>query len=61
MALGASAVIDTRLTPDWSFAALELTDGRGVDHILKTIGGDNLSQSAAAVASGGRIAQIGFL
>jgi len=60
-ALGASAVIDTSLTPDWSVAALELTDGRGVDHVLEIIGGDNLSQSAAALASGGRIAQIGFL
>jgi len=60
-ALGASAVIDTSLTPDWSVVALELTGGRGVDHVLEIIGGDNLSQSAAALASGGRIAQIGFL
>ncbi|WP_338056174.1 zinc-binding dehydrogenase [Telmatospirillum siberiense] len=29
--------------------------------MLELIGGDNLSQSAAALASGGRIAQIGFL
>ncbi|HEY0198464.1 MAG TPA: NAD(P)-dependent alcohol dehydrogenase [Rhodanobacter sp.] len=60
-ALGASAVIDTSSTPDWSVAALDLTDGRGVDHVLEIIGGDNLSQSAASLASGGRIAQIGFL
>ncbi len=60
-ALGASAVIDTSATPDWSNAALELTDGRGADHVLELIGGDNLRQSAAALASGGRIAQIGFL
>ncbi|CUX58857.1 MULTISPECIES: zinc-binding dehydrogenase [Agrobacterium] len=45
----------------WSAAALGLTDGRGVDHVLELIGGDNLHQSAAALASGGRIAQIGFL
>jgi NADPH:quinone reductase-like Zn-dependent oxidoreductase len=60
-ALGASAVIDTTRTPDWSEAALALTDGRGVDHVLELIGGDNLRQSAAALASGGRIAQIGFM
>ena len=60
-ALGASGFIDTSLTADWSTAALELTDGRGVDHVLEVIGGDNLRQSAAALASGGRISQIGFL
>lgn len=60
-ALGAFGVIDTRANPDWSFSALDLTDGRGVDHVLELIGGDNISQSAAALASGGRIAQIGFM
>lgn len=28
---------------------------------FELVGGDNISQSAAALASGGRIAQIGFL
>lgn len=60
-ALGAFGGIDTRANPDWSAGALDLTDGRGVDHVLELIGGDNISQSAAALASGGRIAQIGFL
>lgn len=60
-ALGASDVIDTTSTPEWSTRALALTEGRGVDHILELIGGDNLRQSAEALASGGRIAQIGFL
>ncbi|MCW6506418.1 zinc-binding dehydrogenase [Hyphomicrobiales bacterium BP6-180914] len=60
-ALGATAVIDTSANPNWSVAALELTGGRGVDHVLEIIGGDNVSQSAATLASAGRIAQIGFL
>ncbi|MBD3817396.1 NAD(P)-dependent alcohol dehydrogenase [Brevundimonas diminuta] len=60
-ALGAWGTIDTGATPDWSGAALELTDGRGLDHVLELIGGDNIGQSAAALASGGRIAQIGFM
>lgn len=60
-ALGAFGVIDTRANPDWSVSALDLTDGHGVDHVLELIGGDNISQSAAALASGGRIAQIGFM
>jgi NADPH:quinone reductase-like Zn-dependent oxidoreductase len=60
-ALGAFGVIDTRANPDWSAAALDLTDGRGVDHVLELIGGDNISRSAVALTSGGRIAQIGFM
>lgn len=60
-ALGAFGVIDTSSSPDWSVSALDLTNGRGVDHVLELIGGDNISQSAAALASGGRIAQIGFM
>lgn len=60
-ALGAFGVIDTRANPDWSVSALDLTDGHGVDHVLELIGGDNIGKSAAALASGGRIAQIGFM
>ncbi|WP_246172975.1 zinc-dependent alcohol dehydrogenase family protein [Nitrospirillum amazonense] len=60
-ALGASASINTRAMPDWSRVACELTGSRGVDHILETIGGDNLIRSMDALAAGGRIALIGFL
>ena len=60
-ALGASGLINTRLTPEWSLPATELSRGEGFDHILELIGGDNLRQSAQALAPGGRIAQIGFL
>jgi NADPH:quinone reductase-like Zn-dependent oxidoreductase len=47
--------------PIAALVALELTGGRAVDHVLELIGGDNLRQSATALASGGRVAQIGFL
>ncbi|WP_213992574.1 NAD(P)-dependent alcohol dehydrogenase [Sodalis sp. dw_96] len=60
-ALGASALIDTSVTAEWSQKTLELTDGQGFNHILELMGGDNIRQSAAALAPGGRIAQIGFL
>ena len=60
-ALGASGLINTSLTPEWSLRVAELTGGCGFDHILELIGGDNLRQSADALAPGGRIAQIGFL
>ncbi|EPQ5777146.1 zinc-dependent alcohol dehydrogenase family protein [Citrobacter koseri] len=60
-ALGASGLINIRQTQEWSSRAAELSGGRGFDHILELIGGDNLRQSADALAPGGRIAQIGFL
>lgn len=59
--LGAAHVINTRLIPEWSAHAVALNGGHGFDHILELIGGDNLHHSAHALASGGRIAQIGFL
>lgn len=61
MRLGATHLINTHLTPEWSQKALELTNGQGFDHILELIGGANLRYSADALAPAGRIAQIGFL
>lgn len=59
--LGAFDGINTSVTPAWAAEALKATEGNGVDHILEMIGGDNLHQSLEALASGGHIAQIGFL
>lgn len=41
--------------------ALELTAGRGVDHVLELGGLETFERSIAALAAGGRIAQIGVL
>lgn len=60
-ALGATHLINTSLRPEWSQHAVQLTSGHGFDHILELIGGDNLQLSANALASGGKIAQIGFM
>ncbi len=40
---------------------LDITNGRGVDHILELVGGDNFKQSVEMVAVGGRISVIGLL
>jgi NADPH:quinone reductase-like Zn-dependent oxidoreductase len=40
---------------------LDLTGGRGADHILELVGGGNLARSLSAVATGGRISRIGIL
>jgi NADPH:quinone reductase-like Zn-dependent oxidoreductase len=59
--LGAWQTINYRSHPDWEKAALELTGGRGVDHILELGGPDTYDRSIAAIAPGGKIAQIGVL
>ena len=38
----------------------EATDGRGVDHILDPIGGDNLTRSLSVLAEGGRLYTYGM-
>lgn len=60
-ALVASGVIDTTSNPNLSVSAFDFTNGRGVDHVLELIGGENIGQSAAALASGRRIARIGLM
>jgi NADPH:quinone reductase-like Zn-dependent oxidoreductase len=60
-ALGATDVVDTSRHPEWASQVLELTGGRGVDHIFEAVGGDSYRQSVAAAAMGARISTIGFL
>ncbi len=60
-ALGAWQTINYRRDENWDQAALALTDGQGVDHILELGGPQTYARSLNAVAHGGRIAQIGVL
>ena len=60
-ALGAHATINYRSTPDWARQVLELTAGRGVDHVLEVGGPGTMEQSIDAVRVGGHIAYIGVL
>ena len=60
-ALGAWKTINYRSQPDWDAAALDLTEDRGVDHILELGGPETYNRSISAIAPGGRIAQIGVL
>jgi NADPH:quinone reductase-like Zn-dependent oxidoreductase len=60
-ALGGDHLIDYRRTPQWAKAVLELTEGRGVDHVVEVGGKDTLQQSLEAAAVGGRIFIIGVL
>ena len=59
--LGAEEVIDTSTSTAWDEAVLQLTDGRGADHILDVLGGDAVPLSILAAAWGGHIALIGIM
>ena len=60
-ALGARHTINYAGSPDLAAEVLEFTSGEGVDHVLETIGGENLNHSLRAVRIGGTISFIGLL
>src|SRR5580658_6679325 len=59
--LGADTTINYKAVPDWGQKAKDLTDGRGVDHVIEVGGPATLSQSITACRTGGHIALIGLL
>ncbi|WP_434988252.1 zinc-dependent alcohol dehydrogenase family protein [Xanthomonas melonis] len=60
-ALGADHVINYRQHAEWSAQVLDITDGRGVDHVVEVGGPGTLAQSIRAARVGGHIALIGVL
>jgi NADPH:quinone reductase-like Zn-dependent oxidoreductase len=60
-AMGASDGVNYKRYPEWQNQVLELTGGRGVDHILENGGAGSLNKSFEAVCFGGKVALIGFL
>lgn len=60
-ALGASATINYKKFPNWEERVIELTGGKGVDHVIETVGGENLNRSLNAVKLSGTISFIGLI
>jgi NADPH:quinone reductase-like Zn-dependent oxidoreductase len=60
-AMGAWKTVNYRQTPDWDKAVLELTGGRGADHVVEVGGPGTLQRSLAACRAGGRVSFIGIL
>jgi NADPH:quinone reductase-like Zn-dependent oxidoreductase len=58
--LGATHGIN-RNSENWVEAVYRLTEDRGADHIIETVGGAHLGRSIEAAAVGGRITIIGVL
>lgn len=61
VALGAFVGINYRKSPEWSEAVLEVTEGRGVDHVIEVGGPRSFQQSLKACARRGQINVIGYL
>jgi NADPH:quinone reductase-like Zn-dependent oxidoreductase len=59
--LGADDVINYKTREDWDAAVLELTNKKGVDHVVEVGGSGTLGRSLSAVRLGGHIAMIGAL
>jgi NADPH:quinone reductase and related Zn-dependent oxidoreductases len=64
--LAAAAALGTdyginRNKEDWVEAVYRLTNERGIDHVVDTVGGRNFADSVRAVASHGRISLIGMM
>lgn len=59
--LGAWQTVNYRTHPDWEAIVWQLTEKRGVDHVVEVGGPGTLEKSLAAVAAGGQIALIGVL
>lgn len=60
-ALGAHHTINYREDPTWGRTVLELTGGRGAEHVIEVGGPGTLPQSIQAVRIGGHISLIGVL
>ncbi|MFT5509046.1 MAG: NADPH:quinone reductase-like Zn-dependent oxidoreductase [Hyphomicrobiaceae bacterium] len=60
-AMGADHLINYVANPDWGRAAVEISGGRGVDHVIELGGTQTLKQSLMAVRPGGTVSMIGVL
>lgn len=60
-ALGADHLVNYRATPDWDKAVLEITQGRGADLVVETVGDATFARSLNAAATGGTVFTVGFL
>jgi NADPH:quinone reductase-like Zn-dependent oxidoreductase len=60
-ALGATATINYKNTPDWHLEARKLNGGDGIDHVIEVGGPDTLIRSLKALRLGGQIHMIGYV
>lgn len=59
--LGADQLINYRATPAWDEEVLRLTEGRGADLVVETVGGATFARALNAAALGGTVFTVGFV
>jgi NADPH:quinone reductase-like Zn-dependent oxidoreductase len=59
--LGIRQTVNYRRTPQVAAEVLRMTGDEGVDHVIETVGGENLNASLDAVKVGGSISFIGLI
>ena len=59
--LGADLVINYKSNSDWEITVHQMTEGKGVDVVIETVGGSNLGRSLNALRMGGHISVVGLL
>jgi NADPH:quinone reductase-like Zn-dependent oxidoreductase len=59
--LGADHLINYRATPAWDAEVLKLTDGRGADLVVETVGAASIARSLNAATVGGTVFAVGFV
>lgn len=59
--LGADETVNYRTNPEWDKVVVDLTGGKGVDHVIEVGGAGTLARSVKSVRVGGHIALIGAL
>lgn len=59
--LGADLTINYKSDSDWETTVHQMTDGKGVDVIIETVGGNNIDRSLKVLKMGGYISVIGLL
>ncbi|HVR52763.1 MAG TPA: zinc-binding dehydrogenase [Pseudorhodoferax sp.] len=60
-ALALGAIYALARDAGWPAEVRRLTQGRGAEQVLETVGGPNFGRSLEALAQGGRVAVIGVL
>lgn len=59
--LGADRLINYHATPAWDEDVLRLTEGRGADLVVETVGGASFARALNAAAWGGTVFTVGFI
>ena len=59
--MGINHLINYRQIPEWEKNIMDITSGRGVDHIVEVVGGSSINRSMNVIALDGTIAVIGLM